>query len=85
MALYRHHTKPFIIPTAGQHEAVDVTGAGDTVVAAFALALGAGAAPEDAARIANHAAGVAVMQSGAVAVTANEIIESLSFPNGPDY
>ena len=79
MALYQRRKKrPLLLPIAKDHEAVDVTGAGDTVVAAFTLALGAQAPPEDAARIANHAAGVAVLRSGAVAVTANEIIQSIS-------
>lgn len=78
MALYQHQKKPFLIPIAKKREAVDVTGAGDTVVAAFTLGMAVGAAPEDAVFIANHAAGVAVLRSGAVAVTAGEIIESLT-------
>jgi len=78
MALYRRGSRPYVIPIAKKHEAVDVTGAGDTVVAAFTLGLAVGAAPEDSVFIANHAAGVAVLRSGAVAVTAREIIESLT-------
>jgi len=78
MALYQRRKKPLLIPTAREHEAVDVTGAGDTVVAAFSLALAAGGKPEDATRIANHAAGISVLRSGAVAVTADEIIESIT-------
>jgi D-beta-D-heptose 7-phosphate kinase/D-beta-D-heptose 1-phosphate adenosyltransferase len=55
----------------------DVTGAGDTVIAAFSLAHAAGASLEEAARIANHAAGIVVGQVGTVAVTARDLRESL--------
>jgi rfaE bifunctional protein kinase chain/domain len=47
--------RPFSIEAVGSHDAVDVTGAGDTVMAAYALALASGASFEDAARLANHA------------------------------
>lgn len=55
----------------------DVTGAGDTVIAAFALALAAGQSPLDAARFANVAAGLAVMRMGTHAVTREEIARAL--------
>lgn len=77
MALVQRNKKPFFLPIAQDKEAVDVTGAGDTVVAAFTLALAAGAAPEEAAFIANHSASVAVSRSGAVAVGGEEIIASI--------
>ena len=48
----------------------DVTGAGDTVIAAMALGLAAGGSLEDAARLANRAAGLAVGRFGPVAITA---------------
>jgi len=51
----------------------DVTGAGDTVVATCALALGAGATLEEAAVLANHAAGIVVGKSGTATVTAAEL------------
>ncbi len=54
-------------------EVADVTGAGDTVVAALAIALGAGFSLADAAAIANIAAGVAVSHHGTWAVTADEL------------
>ncbi len=77
MALFARRKKPLIIPIARDHAAVDVTGAGDTVVAAFTLALAANASAAEAAYIANHAAGVSVLRSGAVAVTSNEILQSI--------
>src|SRR5439155_4007602 len=52
------------IPAAAR-EVADVTGAGDTVVAVLALALGAGATLMEAAVVANHAAGVVVGKFGA--------------------
>ena len=55
-------------------EVADVTGAGDTVVAALAIALGAGFSLADAAAIANIAAGVAVSHHGTWAVTADELL-----------
>jgi rfaE bifunctional protein kinase chain/domain len=51
----------------------DVSGAGDTVNAVFTLALATGASPGDAARLANHAAGLVVAEVGTVAVTAQDL------------
>ncbi len=62
----------------GPSEAVDVTGAGDAVVAAATLALTAGASPPVAAAIANLAGAVAVSHRGAVAVTRNDLIAMLA-------
>ena len=61
-------------------EVADVTGAGDTVIAATALALAAGAALAEAAEIANHAAGVSVAKFGPAAVAPDELLAS--FPPG---
>jgi rfaE bifunctional protein kinase chain/domain len=61
----------------GGHEAVDVTGAGDAVVAATALALAAGAPPETAAALANVAGSIAVSRRGAIAVTARDLRRAL--------
>lgn len=58
---------------AAAREVFDVTGAGDTVVAVCALALGAGATPEMATRLANHAAGVAVGKAGTATVGPAEL------------
>ena len=67
----------------GGQEAVDVTGAGDAVVAAAALALGAGAPPALAAALANAAGCVAVARRGAVAVTAAELARALGVARPP--
>jgi len=65
------------IPTAAKN-VYDVTGAGDTVIAAFTLAYAAGATMEDAAVIANHAAGIVVGEVGTAVVTAEQLRKSLS-------
>jgi rfaE bifunctional protein kinase chain/domain len=57
--------------------AIDPTGAGDTVAAAFTLAWVCGASPSDAARLATAGAAVAVAHSGTMAVTANDIRTAL--------
>jgi D-glycero-beta-D-manno-heptose-7-phosphate kinase len=54
-------------------EVADVTGAGDTVIATMALALAAGAPLEDAARLANRAAGIVVGKFGPATVSADEL------------
>ena len=58
-------------------EVADVTGAGDTVVATLALALGAGATLSEAAVLANHAAGIVVAKFGPATVTREELLASL--------
>lgn len=58
-------------------EVFDVTGAGDTVIAALAVAVGAGSSLVDAARIANAAAGVVVGKLGAAAVSPAELAAAL--------
>jgi D-beta-D-heptose 7-phosphate kinase/D-beta-D-heptose 1-phosphate adenosyltransferase len=55
----------------------DVTGAGDTVVATCALALGAGATLEEATVLANHAAGIVVGKVGTATVTSAELAAAL--------
>ena len=59
-------------PTVAR-EVFDVTGAGDTVVATCALALGAGATLEEATVLANHAAGIVVGKVGTATVTSAEL------------
>lgn len=56
---------------------MDVTGAGDTVIAAFTLALAAGASFFEAARIANCAGGIVVMKRGTATVSLGEITEAI--------
>src|SRR5690606_33938872 len=62
----------FHMPTAAR-EVFDVSGAGDTVVAAFTLALASGASPRDAVELANRAAGIVVGKLGTATVTRDEI------------
>ena len=70
------------IPAVGSAEPVDVTGAGDTVIAAYSLGLAAGLAPRDAASLANHAGGVVVMKKGTATVSIKEMLESLDAHEG---
>ncbi len=57
---------PACVPASGSGNVTDVSGAGDTAAAVFALAIAAGAQPERAMELANVASGVVVMESGAV-------------------
>lgn len=77
MVLIRKGEEPDVIPVHGQEEAVDVTGAGDTVVAALAAGLAAGADLPLAARIANVAGGVVVRKSGTATIRPEEILREL--------
>ena len=70
---------PFHIPTMAQ-EVFDVSGAGDTVIASFTLAIAAGAAPVEAAIFSNHAAGVVVGKVGTAVVTPREMLASFQRP-----
>ena len=77
MLLCQREKRPFHIPTVAQ-EVFDVSGAGDTVIASFTLAIAAGASPVEAAIISNHAAGVVVGKIGTATVTPNELLQSFS-------
>ncbi len=77
MALFEKKGSVTKIPTAAQ-KVFEVSGAGDTVIAVFALALSCGASLPDAAIISNLAAGIVVGQVGTVAVTKAELIASLT-------
>ena len=70
--------QPALIPVHGTNQVADVTGAGDTVLATFALALAAGAAPLEAALLANFAGSVVVQKMGTAAVTPGELAAPLS-------
>jgi bifunctional ADP-heptose synthase (sugar kinase/adenylyltransferase) len=61
----------------GAHQPVDVTGAGDTVIATFALALASRASFADAAQLANYAGGLVVMKRGTATVSAAELEHSI--------
>jgi rfaE bifunctional protein kinase chain/domain len=75
MLLCQRDRKPFHIPTVAQ-EVFDVSGAGDTVIAVFTLCIAAGAAPFEAATIANHAAGIVVGKIGTAIVRGEELVAS---------
>jgi D-beta-D-heptose 7-phosphate kinase/D-beta-D-heptose 1-phosphate adenosyltransferase len=76
MTLFKPRARAQHFPTAAQ-EVYDVTGAGDTVLATCALALATGGTFEEAARLANHAAGVAVGKIGTATVSARELVRAL--------
>jgi D-glycero-beta-D-manno-heptose-7-phosphate kinase len=65
------------IPIHGSDQAVDVTGAGDTVLAAYTLALASGARPFEAAHIANIAGGLVVMKRGTATVSRQELLDAI--------
>lgn len=75
MLLCQRGQKPFHIPTVAR-EVYDVSGAGDTVIASFTLAIAAGASPIEAAIFSNHAAGVVVGKVGTATVTPEELLAS---------
>jgi len=78
MALFQRNQKTIHIPIFGSDEIADVTGAGDTVIAAAALALAAGASYYEAARLANYAGGIVVMKRGTATVSAAELSGAIS-------
>jgi rfaE bifunctional protein kinase chain/domain len=77
MVAFERGRKPVEIPIYGSDQVADVTGAGDTVIAAFTAALAAGASTEEAARIANYAGGIVVMKRGTATVTRDELMNAM--------
>ena len=77
MLLCQRGQKPFHIPTVAQ-EVFDVSGAGDTVIATFTLAVAAGASPVEAAILSNHAAGIVVGKRGTATTTPEELVKSFA-------
>ncbi len=78
MAIAPRGRAAVLLAAHGGHEAVDVTGAGDTVTATFTLALTAGARVEDAAFLANCAAGCVVKTVGTATCSPQELLAALS-------
>jgi D-glycero-beta-D-manno-heptose-7-phosphate kinase len=76
-ALFESDSRLTHIPIHGSDQAVDVTGAGDTVLAAYTLALACGAKPLEAAHIANIAGGLVVMKRGTATVSRRELLEAI--------
>ncbi len=77
MLLFEPRRQPRHLPVFGSDQAADVTGAGDTVIAVFTLALAAGASFFHAAQLANCAGGLVVMKRGTATVTAQELKEAI--------
>jgi rfaE bifunctional protein kinase chain/domain len=77
MTLLDEEAAPLHIRAVGAQQPVDVTGAGDTVIATFGLAVGSGASFADAARLANYAGGLVVMKRGTATVSAAELEHSI--------
>ncbi len=77
MVAFTRGRAPVEIPIYGSDQVADVTGAGDTVIAAFTAALAAGADTEAAARIANIAAGIVVMKRGTATVSREELLRAV--------
>jgi rfaE bifunctional protein kinase chain/domain len=73
MTLFQPNRAVVHIPIYGTDEVADVTGAGDTVIAVYTLALACGATPEEAARLANYAGGIVVMKRGTATVHREEL------------
>ena len=77
MTVFERGRAPQPLAVFGSDQAVDVTGAGDTVIAAFTLSLAAGATVLQAARIANYAGGIVVMKRGTATVTREELAAAI--------
>jgi len=77
MVAFNHKHKPVDIPIFGSDQVTDVTGAGDTVIAAFTAALAAGATTEEAAQLANYAGGIVVMKRGTATVSSAELLDAI--------
>lgn len=77
MVAFDGNHKPVDIPICGSDQVTDVTGAGDTVIAAYTAAIAAGATTEEAAQIANYAGGIVVMKRGTATATQKELLDAI--------
>jgi rfaE bifunctional protein kinase chain/domain len=73
MVVFERRRRPRAIPIYGTDQVADVTGAGDTVISVFTLALAAGGTFYQAARLANYAGGIVVMKQGTATVSHAEL------------
>jgi rfaE bifunctional protein kinase chain/domain len=78
MSLFRKGAPAFHVPAHGAAEAVDVTGAGDTVAATYCAAVACGASPEDAARLANVAGSLVVLKAGTATISREELLAEIA-------
>ncbi len=77
MLLFEEDKECVSLPAVGGIEPVDVTGAGDTVIAVYALGLASGLSFREAAETANHAGGIVVMKKGTASVSQDELLDSI--------
>ena len=77
MMVFERGSAPQALPIFGSDQALDVTGAGDTVIAVLTLALAAGATILEAAQLANYAGGIVVMKRGTATVTRAELAAAI--------
>jgi len=77
MILIENDKEPVYLDAVGSKAPVDVTGAGDTVIATYALGLASGLDFRESANLANHAGGIVVMKKGTACVGADELVASL--------
>jgi len=82
MALFEPGRATMHVPIYGSDQVADVTGAGDTVIAAFTLALASGASPVEASLLANYAGGIVVMKRGTATVSAAELSGAVASDRG---
>jgi rfaE bifunctional protein kinase chain/domain len=86
MILIEPEREPFYLEAVGSKEPVDVTGAGDTVIAVYALSLASGLSYAESAALANHAGGIVVMKKGTASVTAEELTAAIeNHANSADH
>ncbi len=77
MVAFEKGAVPLAVPIFGSDQVVDVTGAGDTVIATFTAALAAGTDTADATRLANFAGGIVVMKRGTATVSNKELLSAI--------
>ena len=77
MMVFERGVAPRSLDVFGSDQAVDVTGAGDTVIAVFTLAVAAGGSAIEAAQLANYAGGIVVMKRGTATITREELLGAI--------
>ncbi len=85
MILIEKDNPPLTLEAVGSKEPVDVTGAGDTVIATFALSLASGFSFSESATLANLAGGIVVMKKGTASVSLDELLKSLTDYSKSEY
>ncbi len=83
MALFEREGPATFLPIHGSEEIADVTGAGDTVISTFTLALASGCLPVEAAWLANVAGGIVVMKRGTTPITRAELLRPFGSDGAP--